>query len=93
MNGPQQDAATVAHLDDVRAQMRDQAREMLGVGVAPHRQGSLRSALRSGGSRWYPLLALGALVIVDRAQSFAVYVLGPEMARGTGVSQLLSNTP
>ena len=87
MTGPEQDAVTVAHLDEVRAEMRGQARAMLGIGVAPHRQGSLRSALRGTGSRWYPLLALGALVIVDRAQSFAVYVLGPEMARGTGVTQ------
>ncbi len=87
MSRAEQDARAVAHLDEVRADMRAQARTMLGVGVQVQRQGSLAAALRRSGSRWYPLLALGALVVVDRAQSFAVYVLGPELARGTGVPE------
>lgn len=81
-----QDAAALARLEHVRAEMHQQAKELLGIGAGSVGSG-LRRAIRASGSRWYPLLALGGLVVVDRAQSFAVFVLGPEIAGGTGVSQ------
>jgi len=80
------DTGGVHRLERVRGQMHDRAREMLGVGPGVV-TGGLVGEMRVSGSRWYPLLALGGLVLVDRAQSFAVFVLGPEIAGGTGVTQ------
>ena len=70
------DASTLNRLEQVRGQVHDQAKALLGVGPGTVSSG-LRHDLRAAGARWYPLLALGGLVVVDRAQSFAVYVLGP----------------
>ena len=86
MTQQQDDVAALARLEQVREEMHQQARTLLGIGAGTV-AGGLRSAMRASGSRWYPLLALGGLVVVDRAQSFAVFVLGPEIAGGTGVSQ------
>lgn len=80
------DASTLNRLEQVRGQVHDQAKALLGVGPGTVSSG-LRHDLRAAGARWYPLLALGGLVVVDRAQSFAVYVLGPEIAGGTGTTQ------
>lgn len=80
------DVGAVSRLERVREQMHTQAKEMLGVGPGVV-SGGLRRDMRDSGSRWYPLVALGGLVLVDRAQSFAVFVLGPEIAGGTGVTQ------
>lgn len=80
------DTGALSRLERVRDQMHAQAKEMLGVGPGVV-SGGLRRDMRASGSRWYPLLALGGLVLVDRAQSFAVFVLGPEIAGGTGVTQ------
>ncbi|MBI1350269.1 MAG: MFS transporter [Actinomycetales bacterium] len=86
MTSRQDDVAALGRLEQVRTEMHHQAKTLLGVGAGTM-SGGLRSAMRASGSRWYPLLALGGLVVVDRAQSFAVFVLGPEIAGGTGVSQ------
>jgi ABC-type branched-subunit amino acid transport system ATPase component/predicted MFS family arabinose efflux permease len=80
------DISALQRLELVREQMHARAKEMLGVGPGVGSSG-LRRDMRATGSRWYPLLALGGLVLVDRAQSFAVFVLGPEIAGGTGVTQ------
>jgi hypothetical protein len=82
----QQEEQAVADVEQTRETMRGVARKALGVtgevDAPPLRDGITRS-----GVGWYPLLALGALVIVDEFQSYALFVLGPEVTDGLGMSR------
>ncbi|MBI4932730.1 MAG: MFS transporter [Actinobacteria bacterium] len=71
-------------LDVVRENAVRRARREMGVGRADHTGTTSVGSSRAG---WYPVLALGVLVAVDRMQSFAVFVLGPEIARGVGIDR------
>ncbi|MCA1675118.1 MAG: MFS transporter [Actinobacteria bacterium] len=46
-----------------------------------------RQTLKETGASWYPLIALGTLALVDRFQGVALQTLGPEIARGLGISK------
>ncbi len=76
-------------VDEVEAapdRVRATARAALGVtgeGKAP----PLRQGIKRAGVGWYPLVALGALVIVDEFQTYGFFVLGPEISDGLGVSR------
>lgn len=71
-----------------RQHRRDAARAAMGFGggddVSPT---SLRSAIRASGVGWYPLLAIGLLVVVDELFGFVLAVLGPEISRSLGLSK------
>ena len=81
----EQEAAAVAEVESAADRVRAVARNALGVtgtDAPPLREGILRS-----GAGWYPLIALGLLVIVDQFQGFGYFVLGPEISDGLGVSR------
>ncbi|MEZ5220575.1 MAG: ATP-binding protein [Ilumatobacteraceae bacterium] len=46
----------------------------------------LRTVMRESGVGWYPLVAIGALVLASEIFGFAVVVLGPEISRSLGIS-------
>lgn len=65
---------------------RQRARTAIGVtGVAS--QVALRQGVAASGVGWYPLVALGLLVVVDEFATYGLLVLGPEVSRGIGVSK------
>ncbi|HEX2040794.1 MAG TPA: MFS transporter [Acidimicrobiales bacterium] len=76
----------VAEVESARERLRGVARQALGVtgteGAPP-----LRESIRRSGVGWYPLVALGLLVMVDEFQGYALTVLGPEVAAGLGLSK------
>ncbi len=76
----------VAEVEHAGDRLRGIARRALGVTGAedapPLRDGILRS-----GVGWYPLIALGLLVVVDEFQTYGFFVLGPEIGDGLGVSR------
>ncbi|MDP9182066.1 MAG: MFS transporter, partial [Actinomycetota bacterium] len=73
-------------IDAVRERMRGVAREALGV-PGTDKTTPLREGLRRPGVGYYPLIALSVLVIVDELQSYAFFVLGPEIASSLGLSK------
>ena len=65
----------------------DAVPEMAGPdGDAPPRL-PMRAAAAESGVGLYPVLALGILVVVDQFQSYALFVLGPEVSRALGLSR------
>src|SRR5262245_43020707 len=68
--------------DDVRAT----ARAALGI-TGKDEKIRLREGMKTAGVGWYPLLALGLLLIVDQFQGYAFFVLGPEISDGLGISK------
>ncbi|MFN2527071.1 MAG: MFS transporter [Actinomycetota bacterium] len=76
----------LAEIEETRARLKLAAREAVGVtgtGDTPR----LRQAMRSAGVGWYPLIALGLLVVVDEFQSYALLVIGPEISRALGIEK------
>ena len=75
-----------------REAVRVAARHALSVGDAGAsgagaRRESLREVMSSSGVGWYPLLAVGSLVVVDELFGFVLSVLGPEITRTLGMSK------
>ncbi|MTA15549.1 MAG: MFS transporter, partial [Actinobacteria bacterium] len=75
-----------------REAVRVAARHALSVGDADAsgagaRRESLREVMSSSGVGWYPLLAVGSLVVVDELFGFVLSVLGPEITRTLGMSK------
>jgi ABC-type branched-subunit amino acid transport system ATPase component/MFS family permease len=78
--------AVLAEIEHGRETLAASARAAIGVtggDDAPR----LRYALRDAGATWYPLAALGLLVLVDEFQGYALSVLGPEITAGLGISK------
>lgn len=48
---------------------------------------SLPALVAASGVGWYPLFAIGALVVVDELFGFVLSVLGPEISRALGMSK------
>ncbi len=74
-----------------RAEARLAARHALGIHfgddtATPTTTQRLRDVMATSGVGWYPLLAIGGLVIVDELFGFVLSVLGPEIARSLGMS-------
>lgn len=61
------------------------ARASLGI-TGEENAPPLLATLRSHGVGWYPVLALGALAIVDQFQGYAFTVLTPDVSRSLGLS-------
>ncbi|MCX6519768.1 MAG: MFS transporter [Actinobacteria bacterium] len=77
-----------------RGSARRAARQALGVGewdesgdASQERPASLRSVVATSGVGFYPLLAIGSLVVVDELFGFVLSVLGPEISRALGMSK------
>ena len=82
------DADAILEVEKERDQLRNTARAALGItGEEDSSPPPLRKTLRESGVGWYPLLALGVLVIVDQFQGHAFSVLGPDVARSLGMSK------
>jgi ABC-type branched-subunit amino acid transport system ATPase component/MFS family permease len=76
----------IADIEARRERLRASARRAIGItGVedAP----PLLEGIRRSGVGWYPLVALGLLVMVDEFQGYALTILGPEVAAGLGISK------
>ena len=76
----------VAEVEGARERLRALARNALGVTGAEDAP-PLRDGIRRSGVGWYPLIALGLLVIVDEFQAYAFFVLAPEIGDGLGISR------
>ena len=72
-------------VEGVKDSLRADARARLGFGSDGDTR-PLRDTIRESGAGWYPLLALGLLVIVDEFQGYGFLVLGPEVSRSLGIS-------
>ncbi|MEX2394381.1 MAG: MFS transporter [Actinomycetota bacterium] len=82
----QQEEQAIAEVESARESLRDVARRAIGV-TGTEEATPLREGIKRAGVGWYPLLALGALAVVDEFQSYAFFVLGPEISDGLGVSR------
>jgi ABC-type branched-subunit amino acid transport system ATPase component/MFS family permease len=77
-------------VDDIehsQDRLRERARQILGITGRDETPPPLREGVARSGVGWYPLIALGALVIVDEFQGFAFSILGPEVSRSLGVGK------
>jgi predicted MFS family arabinose efflux permease len=66
---------------------REAARRALGITGERDDAPPLFQAVHASGVGFYPLIALGLLVIVDQFQGFGFFVLGPEISRALGISR------
>ncbi|HVV35403.1 MAG TPA: MFS transporter [Acidimicrobiales bacterium] len=95
-------AATVEHLTEIHEaeaavdtlelsqdRLRERARQVMGITGEKDESTlvRLRDGIAQSKTGWYPLIALGALIIVDQFQGFAFSILGPEISRSLGVSK------
>jgi ABC-type branched-subunit amino acid transport system ATPase component/sugar phosphate permease len=78
--------ALLAEVERTSDQLRGDARAAVGV-TGDEDAPSLRDAIRTSGASWYPLSALGLLVMVDEFQAYTISVLGPEISAGLGISK------
>ena len=85
------------HLQEIRAQeqsvegmellqerLRGQGRAAMGV-TGERTVASLRQVMRAASVGWYPVLALGALGLVDQFQTSALNILAPEISNTVGL--------
>ena len=80
--------AALEVVEQERDQLRGAARAALGITGDTHsKPPPLRRTLKESGAGWYPLLALGVLVVVDNFQGHAFSILGPDVARSLGMSK------
>ena len=82
----EQEQRAVDEVETAPDRVRKIARAALGV-TGEQNAPPLREGIKRAGVGWYPLLALGALVIVDEFQTYGFFVLGPEISDGLGVSR------
>lgn len=88
-NGLSSAALVIDESQEERARLRERARERLGITGREEALSSLRETLTAPGVQWYPLIALGLLVIVDEFSQYAFFVLGPEISASLGISKTL----
>jgi len=79
--------ALVVEVEQAREELRTEARQRLGVTGDAEGLPPLRQILHMPGVSAYPLVALGALSIVDTFQAYAFSVLTPEISRALGVGK------
>jgi ABC-type branched-subunit amino acid transport system ATPase component/predicted MFS family arabinose efflux permease len=79
----------VEGIEQSQERLRARARRILGVTGEEQGLTRLRDGIAESKVGWYPLVALGALIIVDQFQSFAFSILGPEISRALGVGKSL----
>ncbi len=82
------EGSALDRVEGTAARLRGRARETLGItedNAAP----PLREVVRGSGVGWYPLLAIGLLVVVDEFFGFGLAVLGPEITNTLGISKAM----
>lgn len=77
----------VDRVEATREELRDEARNRLGVTGHDEETPPLREVLSKHRVSIYPLAALGVLSIVDTFQGYAFRVLTPEVSRALGISR------
>ncbi|HZQ84561.1 MAG TPA: MFS transporter [Acidimicrobiales bacterium] len=80
---------SVEDLELSEDRLRERARRIIGVTGDQEGMSRLREGIAESGVGWYPLIALGALVVVDQFQFFGFSILGPEISRALGISKSL----
>jgi ABC-type branched-subunit amino acid transport system ATPase component/MFS family permease len=78
-------ATGLANLDAAQQRLHVIGRAAVGVtkdGTAQR----FRDAMAGSGAGWYPLTALGLLVVVNQFQDYGFFVLGPEISRALSIS-------
>ncbi len=83
-DGPRKRSDDVDLVEETREKVRADARAALGV-LGKADAPPLREAIKESGTGWYPLLALGLLVMIDELQGYGFSVLGPEVSRALGI--------
>jgi ABC-type branched-subunit amino acid transport system ATPase component len=76
-------------VDDIeheQERLRERARRLLGVGETAEPP-PLRDTVAESGVGWYPLVALGVLIVVDQFQSWGFFILGPEISAALGIGR------
>lgn len=76
----------VAEIESTQESLRDAARAAMGV-TGEGTIDALRAVVKRSGVGFYPLLALGVLLVVSEFQTYAFVILGPEVARALGLSK------
>ena len=77
---------TLADVERTRDELRDKARELLGVSASDsHAPAPLRQTLRDHQLTLYPLAAIGALGMADTFATYAFSVLSPEISKSLGI--------
>lgn len=79
-------AATIDEVEAARDRLRSRARATLGIS-GDEQAPPLVGGVRASGVGWYSLVAVSSLVLVSEFLSYAVSVLGPEIAGGLGYSK------
>src|SRR5437588_5665168 len=82
------DDAAIRDIEQTRDGLRDSARATLGV-VGDEQTASFRELVRRHGLSYYPMVALGLLLITDSFQAYAFTVLTPDISRALGISVAL----
>src|SRR2546423_126745 len=77
----------VEAIEDTRDSLRRLVRSTIGFDETANDSLPLAEGIHRSGMGWYPLIALGLLVIVDQFQSFGFTVLGPEIADALGLNK------
>ena len=85
---PGRGAAAIESVEKLREQLLTSSREAVGI-TGTEDAPPLREAISRSGAGWYPLVALGLLVIVDEFQSNAIIILGPEITGTLGLSKAM----
>src|SRR5947209_11632056 len=75
----------IRDIEQTRDALRDSARATLGV-VGDEQTASFRTLVRRHGLSYYPMVALGLLLITDSFQVYAFTVLTPDISRTLGIS-------
>lgn len=82
------DTDALGQIEQERTEIRERARTTLGItGSEEAKAPPLRQTLRATGAKWYPLIAISLLFIVNEFQGFAIIYLGPEIALSLGLSK------
>src|SRR5438270_9043015 len=78
----------IRNIEQTRDALRDSARATLGV-VGDEQTATFRELVRRHGLSYYPMVALGLLLITDSFQAYAFTVLTPVISRALGISVAL----
>jgi ABC-type branched-subunit amino acid transport system ATPase component/sugar phosphate permease len=80
--------AAVEEIEHTRQALRDEALVKLGV-IGDENTAPFSEVARRYGLSYYPLVALGLLLVTDSFQTYAFTVLTPEISRSLGISVAL----
>ena len=84
------DTDALEQIERDHSELREKARATLGITGEQKEEVKappLRKMLKTSGAKWYPLIAISLLTIVNNFQGFAFIVLGPDIAASLGLSK------